>query len=98
MQQAQTSSPSALPATRTRLPGTSWPPWVAFACSFLIAMGLVVWDTVHNDSPDSHPLQTDRLWLRVVGLFFMAGCFAIPVTVVFRSLRWTTRLRKGLCR
>ena len=68
-----------------------WPAWAAFGCSFLIAMGLVMWDAVHNDSPDTHPLQTDRLWLRLVGIFFMAVCFAIPVTVVFRSLRWTSR-------
>jgi len=63
----------------------------------VIALALPLWDAVHNPTPDTHPLQPDRLWLRVGALFFMAINFAIVGTVAFRWRRVTTRLRKGLC-
>jgi hypothetical protein len=63
----------------------------------VIALALPLWDAVHNRSPDTHPLQTDRLWLRLVGIFFMAVNFAIFGIVAFRIGRVATRVRKGLC-
>src|SRR2546423_13930726 len=93
MQQAQTSSPSA---TRTRYRPSS-PAWAAYWCSLLIALALPFWDAVHNHSPDTHPLQTDRLWLRLAFIFFIAANFAVFGTVAFRMRRVATRVRKGLC-
>jgi hypothetical protein len=68
---------------------------VGFACSFVLAMGLVGWDALRNRSPDTHPLQSDRLWLRLSGIFFMVVCFAIVGTVTFRALRATGRMRRS---
>ena len=93
-QQEQTSSPSA---RRTWLLGASKANWAAYGCTLLIGIGLPLWDAVHNDSPDSHPLQFDRLCLRLVGLSAIAANFAIVGSIAFRMGRVTARLRKGLC-
>ncbi len=69
----------------------------AFAVLFLLAIGLVAFDAVHNNSPDTHPLQSDRLLLRLAGLGAIVGCFAIVGTFLFRALRFSSRLRTGRC-
>jgi len=97
MQQEQTSSPSpTAPAPRLWY----WPStraWAAYLCTLLIALGLSLWDAAHSRSPDTHPLQTDRLWLRIIGIVFIVVYFAIVGTVVFRGWRMAARLRNGLC-
>jgi hypothetical protein len=93
MRQEQPSTPSA---GRTWY-GPSKLAWAAYVCTLLPAVALPLWDAVHNSSPDSHPLQFDRLCLRLAGLLFMAVNFAIFGTVAFRMGRVATRLRKGLC-
>jgi hypothetical protein len=63
----------------------------------LIALALPFWDAVHNHSPDTHPLQADRLWLRLAFILFVSANFAIFGTVTFRMWRVATRVRAGLC-
>ena len=93
MQQEQTSSPTVL-----HMPyWPSKPAWAAYFCTLFIALGLCFWDAVHNTSPDTHPLQPDRLWLRVVGIFFMAVNFAIAGIAGFGMWRAATRRRKAQC-
>jgi hypothetical protein len=92
--QQQSLSPSA---TRTWLLGVSWQACAAYVCTLLIALALPFWDAIHNRSPDTHPLQFDRLCLRIAALFATALNVAIVGRVVYRSVRRTTRLRNGLC-
>ena len=89
--------PSSPAATRTSRLSVSKAAWTAYVCSLVIGIALPLGDAVYNNSPDSHPLQFDRLCLRLVGLFAIAANFAIVGTVAFRMARVTTRLRKGLC-
>jgi hypothetical protein len=74
-----------------------WRGIAAYACTLAVALGLPLWDAVHNRSPDTHPLQIDRLGLRVLGLFAVAVNVAIVGRVVFRSARLAARLRNGMC-
>src|SRR3954470_11653928 len=94
MQEEQTSSPSA---RRTGLHRIPWPVRVAYVGSLLVALAFPFWDAVHHRSPDTHPLQLDRLCLRLAGLFAVALNFAIFGTVAYRSWRVAFRLRTGLC-
>jgi hypothetical protein len=93
MQPAQTFSPFA---NRPRY----WPSksaWAAYLGTLIIALALAAWDAIHNNSPDTHPLQTDRLWLRIVGISFMVANFTIAAVAGFRIWRHATRLRNGFC-
>jgi hypothetical protein len=74
-----------------------WPTIAAYIFTLALAITLPFWDGIHNNSPDTHPLQPDRLWLRLLGVFFMVLNFAIFGTVVLRIGRRTVRHRKGLC-
>src|SRR5688572_23148177 len=94
MRQEQTSSPSAKHAFG---PVASKPEWAAYVCTLLIAFALPTWDAVRNDSADTHPLQFDRLCLRLGCLLAVAVNFAIVGWVIFRSWRVAARLRDGLC-
>jgi hypothetical protein len=62
-----------------------------------VGIALPLGDAIWNDSPDSHPLQTDRLVLRVIGLAAIAANFAIVGIVVIRAARAAFRRRDGLC-
>src|SRR4051794_5142584 len=93
MRQEQKPSPSA---PRPWYWPSTWA-WAAYGGSLLIALALPLWDAVHNRSPDAHPLQADRLLLRVVGIFFIALNLAIFGVVAFRVVRVAKRVRKGLC-
>jgi hypothetical protein len=94
MPQEQTSSSSAKRSFWPNAPKSAWTAWL---CSLVIAFALPAWDAVRNHSPDTHPLQTDRLCRRLAGFFAVAVSFAIVGTVEFRFRRVATRLRKGLC-
>jgi hypothetical protein len=93
MRPTPTTSPRA---TRPRYWLSKWS-WSAYVCTLVIGIACPVWDGVYNDAPDTHPLQPDRLFLRILGLAFIAANFAIAGTAVFRARRVATRLRKGLC-
>lgn len=98
MQQKQTSSPSAPPATPAWWHEVSKPARAAFVCGFPIAFGAAIWEAVQGDSlGPEHPLSITRLGLRLVPFFATAVCIAIGLTGTFRAWRATTRLRKGLC-
>lgn len=70
---------------------------VAYLGSLLIAFALPAWEALRNRSPDTEPLQFDRLCLRL-GCFAAVGVSAAIVgTVTFRSRRAAERMRQGLC-
>lgn len=88
-------APSSIPPRVRHLP-TPWE-WSAYVCTLLLALGFPLGDAFHNRSPDTHPLQFDRLCLRIVGLFFVALNFAIVVAVIYRLSRLAIRRRDGRC-
>ena len=97
MQQVQTPFPSKRPWRLGVFSVASTRAWAAYVGTLVIGLALPLFDAVYNDSPDSHPLQPDRLVLRLVGMSFIAANFAIVGTVAFRLGRAAARLRKGLC-
>jgi hypothetical protein len=85
-----------MPTSRPRY----WPSrqtWTAYGLTLVLALGFCFWDAVHNDTPDTHPLQPERLWLRVIGISFMIANFTIAGTVGYRFWRLSHRLRNNLC-
>ena len=94
MQEVQTSSPSAW---RRFWHVASKRAWAAYLCTLLIGLALLHWDAVHNTSADTDPLQTDRLYLRLAGIFAIAANFTIVGAVTFRLWRAAARQSKGLC-
>ena len=93
MRQEQISASSA-PRRRYR---PSKLEWAAYVCTLLAALGFPSWDAIRHRSPDSHPLQFDRLCLRVAGILFIVVNFAIAGAISYRLRRLATRVRKGLC-
>src|SRR4051812_5610519 len=93
MARPQPTSPSPLPAR-------FWPTrliWGTLFSTIVIGGGLPLWDAFHNRTPDTHPLQTDRLVFRIIGLFFMVLAFAMVGMITYLVHRPLARLRKGLC-
>jgi hypothetical protein len=76
-----------------------WPTkleFVAVAVSLLLAIGFNVYDSIFN-TPDVHPLQRDRIYLHLVGVFFIVVNFIIDGIIARRVGRPMMRLRRGLC-
>ena len=65
--------------------------------TLIVGIGLPMGDAFARRTPDSHPLQTDRLVLRIVGTAATAANFAIVGILVARPAREATRRRDGLC-
>jgi hypothetical protein len=77
-----------------------WPSkraWAAYVGTLVIGIGCGVWDGGYNTTPDTHPLQTDRLCLRIIGMAAIVANLAIAGTCIFRAYRLAARLRDGLC-
>src|SRR5689334_4522936 len=68
--------------------------WAAYGISLVLAFAFPFYDAFHNSGPDTHPLQRDRLILRLMGIFFIVMNFAIFTAVALRIGRPMVRLRK----
>lgn len=69
----------------------------AYGISLVLAFFFPFYDAFHNAGPDTHPLQRDRLILRLIGIFFIVANLAIFTAIALRIGRPMVRLRKGLC-
>ena len=62
-----------------------------------MALACPLWDAALNRSPDTHPLQPDRLWLRIVGIGFIVANLSVAGFCGYRGWRLMSRQRNGLC-